>query len=77
MLPSDQFDDSPAPDWIVTWDAKGRLPKALDDSYDLVWEYEYAELRGIWDLGDKPRVRDFSAYRRTDGPSSPQLDSEP
>ena len=77
MLPADQFDDSPSPDWVVTWDAKGRLPKALDESYELVWEYEYAELRGVWDLGAKPRVREFSVYRRTDGPSSPQLDSEP
>ena len=63
-VPDDQFDDSPAPDWFVLWDNRDRMPRALDDRYDLVWTHSYTELRSVWRLGSEPRERGFEVYRR-------------
>ena len=63
-VPDDQFDDSPAPDWFVLWDNRDRMPRALDDRYDLAWTHSYTELRSAWRLGSEPRERGFEVYRR-------------
>ncbi len=76
VLPADQFDDSPSPDWFVIWDAGGRLPKALDDRYELVWERSYRELRSIWDLDEEPRERAYAIYRRHPAASRAQGDAQ-
>lgn len=63
-VPDDQFDDSPYPDWLVLWDNRDRLPKAMDAGYERVWTHSYAELRSLWRLGSEPRERGFEVYRR-------------
>ncbi len=66
MLPADQFDSSPGPDWFVLWDSREREPKALDGSYELVWEHEYAELQSVWDVASAPRRRGYRLFRHRD-----------
>lgn len=68
-IPDDQFDDSPDPDWFVLWDERGRVPKALDSRYELVWEHSYQELRGWWDAGRTPRERSYKVYRLRRSPA--------
>ena len=76
LLPADQFDDSPDPDWVVIWDAKGKHPKALDSRYDLVWEHSYRELRSYWNLDREPRERGYAIHRLNRGASSARGDAE-
>lgn len=76
LLPADQFDDSPDPDWFVVWDAKGREPRALDDRYELVWERSYRELRSFWGLDRDPRERAYAIYRLNRDGSGAEADAE-
>ena len=76
LLPADQFDDSPDPDWFVVWDAKGREPRALDDRYELVWERSYRELRSFWGLDRDPRERAYAIYRLSRDGSGAEADAE-
>ena len=77
LLPGDQFDDSPDPDWFVLWDSKGNQPKALDSRYDLVWERSYRELRSFWGMDREPRERKYAIYRLKRGESGAHTDAEP
>ena len=76
LLPADQFDDSPDPDWFVVWDAKGREPRALDDRYELVWERSYRELRSYWGLDRDARERAYAIYRLNQDGSGAEADAE-
>ncbi len=76
LLPADQFDDSPDPDWFVVWDAKGREPRALDDRYELVWERSYRELRSFWGLDRDARERAYAIYRLNRDGSGAEADAE-
>ena len=76
LLPADQFDDSPDPDWFVVWDAKGRAPRALDDRYELVWERSYRELRSYWGLDQDARERAYAIYRLNQDGSGAEADAE-
>ncbi len=76
LLPADQFDDSPDPDWFVVWDAKGREPRALDDRYELVWERSYRELRSYWGLDRDARERAYAIYRLNQDESGAEADAE-
>lgn len=76
LLPADQFDDSPDPDWFVVWDAKGKEPRALDDRYELVWERSYRELRSYWGLDREPRERAYAIYRLNRDGSGADADAE-
>lgn len=76
LLPADQFDDSPDPDWFVIWDAKGKEPRALDDRYELVWERSYRELRSYWGLDREPRERAYAIYRLNRDGSGTDADAE-
>lgn len=76
LLPADQFDDSPDPDWFVVWDAKGGAPRALDDRYELVWERSYPELRSYWGLDQDARERAYAIYRLNQDGSGAEADAE-
>lgn len=76
LLPADQFDDSPDPDWFVVWDAKGKEPRALDARYELVWERSYRELRSYWGLNREPRERAYAIYRLNRDGSGADADAE-
>ena len=76
LLPADQFDDSPDPDWFVVWDAKGGAPRALDDRYELVWERSYRELRSYWGLDQDARERAYAIYRLNQDGSGAEADAE-
>ena len=66
-IPDDQFDDSADADWYVIWDAKGKQPKGLDESYEKVWEHSYATQVPWWDRPREPRKRSYEIYRRRSG----------
>ena len=76
LLPSDQFDDSPDPDWFVIWDAKGREPKAFDERYELAWEHSYRALRSYWGMDREPRERAYAVYRLKRRQSGADADAE-
>lgn len=77
LIPADQFDDSPDPDWFVIWDPKGKEPKAMDGRYELAWEHSYRELRSIWGMDREPRERSYAIYRLNRGSSGADTDAEP
>ena len=65
-IADDMFDDAADADWYVVWDPKDEVAKGLDDSYEMVFEYSYANLYGWWDRAreDNPNVRTYRIYRR-------------
>ena len=77
LIPADQFDDSPDPDWFVIWDPKGMEPKAMDGRYELAWEHSYRELRSVWGMDREPRERSYAIYWLNRGSSGADTDAEP